>query len=84
MDGTLWGVIGTVITVVAANTGLYYGLGDKIDKVRKDVSNNAAKIAELETKDSDSTRFCDERHRSINERLQRLENYQNNKNITND
>lgn len=73
MDGMLLEVTGTIVTVLAANLGLYLALGDKIDKVRKDVSTNASKIAELQAKTNDFPKFCDERHQGISQRLEKLE-----------
>lgn len=73
MDGVIWNVIATVASVGIGSIGVYAGLRNKIDDA-KDAAQDARKTAgEVKTQITDFTRFCDERHKVLDKRIDKIE-----------
>lgn len=74
MDGIIWNIIATVGSVGIGSIGVYAGLRNKIDDA-KDAAQDAKKgVGEVKTQITDFTRFCDERHKVLDKKIDKLEN----------
>lgn len=72
IDPAVFEVGGIIVAVIGSNAMLYLGLGDKIDKLRANVGENETRIASIEEHNADQSKFCDERHRNLEERLRQI------------
>lgn len=72
MDGYILNIITTITAVGIGSISVYAGLRNKIDEAKDAAQDAKTDVAKLRTQINDFTRFCDERHRALDKRINKV------------